>query len=78
MDSVEYVEYCRRCGQFGFFTAEDSFLCPECHASATGVAIATPFDDEEGDEAYFGKEVDDMFIDGFWENFDAQFDEGEE
>ena len=75
---MEATEYCMMCFTHGEFSAEDSFLCPECCASATGVAIATPFDDEEGDEAYFGKEVDDMFIDGFWENFDAQFDEGEE
>ena len=52
MDSVEYVEYCQRCGQFGFFTTEDSFLCPECHASTTGVPIPTPSDDDERREKY--------------------------
>ena len=43
---MDSVEYCMMCFTHGEFSAEDSFLCPECHASATGVPIPTPFDDD--------------------------------
>ena len=64
---MDASEFCFVCGTEGFFPAEDNLLCPDC----TRVhAVAQPVDDEP----YFGEETDAMFVDGFWENFDAQFE----
>ena len=37
---------------------------------ANAKKVAQPVDDDP----YFGEETDAMFVDGFWENFDAQFE----
>ena len=47
---MDATEFCMMCFTHGEFSAEDSFLCPECYAEATRVAIATSLnDDEEGE-----------------------------
>ena len=52
------TEFCLMCDRFGEFSAEDSFLCPECYAEATGVAIATPSDDDESDGVWYDEDED--------------------